>query len=169
MNGKHCLGCSIVFALAMVAASIIVCPLILSVRFPSLPSWDGVVWLRGTAPTNAGPAMLVFGASWCPDCVAERPRLEALHRTWEPRGIPVIALALQPESELREAIAVADPPVTNTYPLGVSSRALHRACNGAMSVTNIPSAFLIDPKGRICWYGNPGNLEAALSKQTWLP
>ena len=53
--------------------------------------------------------------------------------------------------------------------LGAVKQKLYTEGLYSMSVTNIPSAFLIDPKGRICWYGNPGNLEAALSKQTWLP
>lgn len=159
MNGKMHIALAVLSLLATIAGAILLSAWLRTSRHPKLPSWESVVWIRGEAPAYPSPAILVFGATWCPDCVRIAPCIDDLYRKWKPRGVSVLALALQPESEVRNSLK--ETPVHEVFPLGISTRALHASCNQAHGITNIPHAYLIDSKGRIKWHGDPEKADFA--------
>ncbi len=162
MNGKINVILAVLSLLATVVGAILLFAWLQTARHPRIPSWESVVWLRGEAPAYPSPAILVFGATWCPDCVRTAPAITDLYRKWKPRGVSVLALAIQPESEVRTALE--NPSSLENFPLGISTHALHAACNKAHGVTTIPHAYLIDAKGRIRWHGDPEKADSAAQK-----
>ncbi|MGN0844500.1 MAG: peroxiredoxin family protein [Kiritimatiellia bacterium] len=162
MNGKTNVILAGLSLLATVVGAILLFAWLQTMRHPKIPSWESVVWLRGEAPAYPSPAILVFGATWCPDCVRIVPSVNDLYRKWKPRGVSVLALAIQPESEVRSSLENSSACIE--FPLGISTHALHAACNKTHGVTTIPHAYLIDAKGRIQWHGEPEKADSAAQK-----
>ena len=120
-------------------------------------------WARGAPPPPAARATaVVFGASWCPDCLRAAPLLERLHRDFAPRGAAVCVVSLDRPDELRAWLA--DNPSTNTFPLAFGTREANRAFNGPDGAREIPVAFLLAPGGRVVWSGDPAGLPSALDR-----
>ncbi len=120
-------------------------------------------WARGAAPSgDARATAVVFGASWCPDCLRAAPLLEQLHRDFSPRGAHVCAVSLDKPDELRAWLC--DNPSTNTFPLAFGTFAANRAFNGPDGAREIPVAFLLAPSGRVVWSGDPDGLPTALDR-----
>jgi len=128
-----------------------------------LRALSALEWARGAAPpANARATAVVFGASWCPDCLRAAPELERLHRDFGPRGAHVCAVSLDRPDELRAWLS--DHSSTNTFPLAFGTREANRAFNGPDGAREIPVAFLLAPDGRLVWSGDPAGLAPALSR-----
>ena len=105
--------------------------------------------LKGeTLPMQAlrGKVVLVnFWATDCPGCIAEMPDLVRTYQKFRGRGFEVVAVAMQ-----------YDPPnyVVNfternalPFPVALDLQGEHARAFGEVNLT--PTAFLIDPQGRI--------------------
>ena len=87
--------------------------------------------------------LLKLWASWCPDCVASFTSLEALQRQYKAKGFEVIAVSVDGERKDAERFLKTRPySLTGMF----DPRARVAAAFGA---TGIPTAYLIDRRGRI--------------------
>ncbi len=91
------------------------------------------------------PLLVTFWATTCPGCIKEIPHLIELHEEFGPRGLGIIAVAMEydPPDQVRELIRRKGVP----YQVALDDRG--EAARGFGDVRLTPTSFLIDPKGRI--------------------
>jgi thiol-disulfide isomerase/thioredoxin len=102
--------------------------------------------LNGTAwhlADQRGSVVLVnFWASWCPPCRAETPALVRLSKTYGSKGLEVVGVSMDEDSEAARRFArqfqvpypIIDPKTSRAADLAVES---------------LPTSFLLDRKGRV--------------------
>ena len=91
--------------------------------------------------------VLVFWASWCPDCRAEVPELKAMYEAADPSEVAFVSVSFDREFEKFKAY-VADnelPGIQLFDPSGKKDSAVGRDYH----VKWIPSLYLIDAKGKV--------------------
>ena len=101
--------------------------------------------------------LLEFWATWCPPCRQSIPHLQGLHEKYGNKGLKIISVSTEPREHV--AAFVKEMGGKMTYPIGLDTDSKTAEAYG---VEGIPSAFLIDPKGRIIWRGHPLNLDDGL-------
>jgi len=92
-----------------------------------------------------GQVVLVdFWATWCPPCIAEVPHFNELYADYRSKGFEMIGLSVD-----QGGARVVEPFLISrgvTYPVAMADDALVAAYGG---IRGLPTAFLIDQKGRI--------------------
>ena len=100
------------------------------------------------ASLQGKPLLVTFWATTCPGCIKEMPHLVDLYKELAPRGLEIVAIAMDydPEDQVRTMVAQKQVP----YPIAIDKDGSAALAFGGISLT--PSTFLIDPKGRIVQY-----------------
>jgi peroxiredoxin len=100
------------------------------------------------AALRGRPVLVTFWATTCPGCIKEMPHLVELYQELAPRGLEIIAIAMEydPQEQVRTMVAQKQLP----YPVAIDSDGSAAQAFGGVSLT--PSSFLIDPQGRIVQY-----------------
>ena len=49
--------------------------------------------------------MVVFGASWCPQCQQELPKIVGLYKKWKEQGVEVVFVSLDQDKKLFKSFA----------------------------------------------------------------
>lgn len=95
------------------------------------------------AALKGQPAWLTIGATWCPDCRAEAPDLQAAYAKYEPQGLAVLGIFIQ---EDEKAVVDFAKRVGFTFPMVADPQAriadLYR-------VYGIPMHFFVGRNGTI--------------------
>ena len=91
--------------------------------------------------------VLVFWASWCPDCRAEVPALKELQAGSDPRKVVFVAVSFDRTQQAWEKY-VKENGMTGVQ-LFESAPRKESFVNDAYHVKWIPSLYLIDEKGKI--------------------
>ncbi|MBW8059833.1 MAG: TlpA family protein disulfide reductase [Solirubrobacterales bacterium] len=113
-----------------------------------LPVLDGEG--KGSIADYRGEWVLVnLWASWCIPCRKEAPVLERFSRRYRDRGLTVLGVNVQDNSE--DALAFLRSYRT-TYP---QLRSIGSERSAAFGSTGVPENFLVDPRGRLAliWRG----------------
>ena len=94
------------------------------------------------------PVLVTFWATTCPGCIKEMPHLVELYKELAPRGLEIVAIAMEydPEDQVRVMVSQKQLP----YPVAIDQDGSAARAFGGVSLT--PSSFLIDPQGRIVQY-----------------
>ncbi len=94
------------------------------------------------------PVLVSFWATWCDSCKEEMPELERLSKKLGDKAA-VIGVSLDDDP------ASAVPPFAAKYRLTFPLLKSSREAVAAWAVRGLPTAFLIDPEGRIArrWVG----------------
>ena len=82
-------------------------------------------------------------ASWCPDCQAAFPRLDALQREYRSRGVEVVAVNLDERQKDAEAFLAIRP-----YQVRVMFDPNAKVLK-AFGATGVPYSYVIDRRGTI--------------------
>jgi thiol-disulfide isomerase/thioredoxin len=136
-------------------------------------------WIQGEPVKNfeKGKAYLVeFWATWCPPCRKSIPHLNEIHNKFKDKGLIVIGQDCSERDDSRVAPFVKQMGDKMTYRVALDDKSSNKA--GQMAKTwmqaagqdGIPTAFLVDTKGKIAWIGHPMELkeqtiEAALASK----
>jgi thiol-disulfide isomerase/thioredoxin len=97
-------------------------------------------------PSLRGKVVLVsFWATSCTACLTEMPMMIDLHRTYAPRGLELVAVAMPYDAPW----LVADYATRTRLPFRVTFDPHGDAVNAFGGVSGTPTAFLIDKRGRI--------------------
>ncbi|HEY2017647.1 MAG TPA: TlpA disulfide reductase family protein, partial [Bryobacteraceae bacterium] len=90
-----------------------------------------------------GRVVLVnFWATWCPPCRREMPDMEKLYRSFEKKGLTVLAIS----DEERDTVTGFLEKQNYTFPVLLDPG---RKVNTAFSVEGIPKSFLFDREGKL--------------------
>jgi len=97
------------------------------------------------------PVLIVFWASWCPPCLTEVPQLNHLQQTYGPKGLQILGMDMDKESE--DYITLMVKRFEITYPVTIPSPELVRD----FQVQAIPASYLYDATGQLVqtWLGPP--------------
>jgi peroxiredoxin len=90
--------------------------------------------------------LLNFWATWCPPCRKEMPAMEQLYRTYQARGLVVLALS-QDQAPLSEVRAFAEE-LKLSFPVWHDRDGL---VGRQYSVPGVPASYLIDASRRIAY------------------
>ncbi len=94
---------------------------------------------------NGKYVLVDFWATWCAPCLAELPRLQALHAKYRAKGFDIVSISLdETKGPVVDFVKVRKLPWVQIH---------NATCVGdlvqAFGVSTIPATFLIDPKGTI--------------------
>jgi peroxiredoxin len=106
----------------------------------TLTSLDGKTYTL--AALKGRIVLLNFWATWCPPCRKEMPDMERLYRTYESKGLTVIAVS----DEDRATVAGFLAKNNYTFPIALDPG---RTVNTAFTVEGIPKSFIFDREGRL--------------------
>ena len=112
-----------------------------------------------------GKVVLVdFWATWCVPCRLSMPEMQKVHDRYRARGFSVIGISVDQQGPANVERFVATRKLT--YPIAIDD--LKDPVALRFGVRALPTAFLVDGKGRIVqrWIGSPDlkELEARLAK-----
>ncbi len=115
-----------------------------SFSLPLMP--EGKVQLSLDEWRSGKPLLLIFWATWCPPCLQEIPVLEQWHKEYSDRFNILAVHVGQPHEPLNEFM----PRMGISYPvvLDLESRAA-----SLYGVSGLPVAVVLDPEGKILYYG----------------
>ena len=94
------------------------------------------------------PVLLVFWATWCPECKAAIPKINALHGGPVGETMQILALDFR---EKREKVATTVKSRDNRYPVLLDERG---QVARAFAVVGIPTYVLIGRDGKVVYRGN---------------
>jgi thiol-disulfide isomerase/thioredoxin len=106
-------------------------------------------WLGERPQVKGKYVLLNFWAPWSLPCKRMIPELNALQKKFADKLV-VIGMASEAEAEI---VAVTEPKIE--FASGIDDRSKLR---GALGITSIPYALLMDPKGLVRYQGHPGAL-----------
>lgn len=91
--------------------------------------------------------LIVFWASWCPDCRAEIPTLRAMYEKYDPEMVTFLQVSFdRTEDKWKEFVTKEELPGIHVFdPKGKKDSAV---C-AAYGVKWIPSLVLVGPEGRV--------------------
>ncbi len=104
------------------------------------------------------PVLLVFWATWCPECKAAIPKINALHGGPAGEKLQILGLDFR---ESREKVAAAVKSLGIRYPVLLDRRG---TVAREFGVVGIPTYILVDRNGEIVYRENvlPGDLSGYL-------
>jgi thiol-disulfide isomerase/thioredoxin len=123
--------------------------------FPRTASGFALTDLAGgavTAESLRGRVVLLdFWATWCAPCRRSMPALQALHERYAARGLTVLGVSIDENSDAKVRKFVKDKAFT--YAIAIDSA--HEPAWLAYRVKSVPAAFLIDRDGNVVaqWTG----------------
>ena len=123
----------------------------------TLSDLDGRPVTLGTF-TGKKPVLLVFWATWCPECKAAIPEINALATGPLAEKLQIFGLDFR---ESRDKVARAVKSRGIRYPVLLDERGQAARAYG---VVGIPTYVLIDRKGNVAWREHllPGNIASLL-------
>lgn len=123
-------------------------------RFPAfaLPGLDGT--LHDSARYAGQPLLVNFWATWCPPCRAEMADLETLHARLAPRGLKLLAVSVDADTNLvREYVRQEKLSFTVLLDVG------QHWAGTALRVPGFPTTYLVGRDGTI--------REALMAPRAW--
>ncbi len=91
--------------------------------------------------------LLLFWASWCPDCRAEIPQIKAMHTLANPDNVMFVSVSFDREKDTWKQFVPDNnlPGIQLFDPQGMKESAIGKAYN----IKWIPSMYVIDPQGNV--------------------
>ena len=85
-------------------------------------------------------------ATWCGPCKAEFPELQALHTTFAPKGLRVVAISIDTEAD--SVVSASAKSMGATFAIG---RDPDDQVRGRFAAVGIPESWLIAADGKLLW------------------
>lgn len=117
-------------------------------------------WLHGqeTSITSDNVYVVVFWATWCRPCVQSIPKLSRMQRQYRDEGLVIIGVSDEDKDDVQSFLRRRARDIE--YRIAIDERnRTKRAWMRAANRDGIPSAFIVDRRGRIQFIGSPHNNE----------
>ncbi len=135
------------------------------------PKFQPGKWIQGGPVSQFEPGkvyIVEFWATWCGPCRVSTPHLNELALKFQARGLVVIGQDVWENDEEAVAPFVKGMGSKMTYRVATDNKTEEK--EGAMAATwmkaagqgGIPTAFVIEKKGRVAWIGHPMELNDKL-------
>ncbi len=116
----------------------------------------GLTWVKGEpAAITPGKVYVVeFWATWCPPCLTSIPHLTELQKKYADQGVVFVGVS-------NEKLPTVKPFVTRMggkmdYNVAIDTTgAVVDGYMTAFQQGGIPTAFVVDAKGKVIWFGHP--------------
>ena len=129
-------------------------------------SLDGLTYIKGKPVTfEAGKVTVVeFWATWCGPCKITIPHLTEIQKQFKDKGVTVIGISVDTGSDYTPTdddldtvkAYVAKQGETMDYTVAWDGKGKANAgYMQALGQSGIPTAFIVDGKGNIAWFGHP--------------
>lgn len=135
------------------------------------PNLSVDVWLQGgpVEKFETGRVYLLdVWATWCGPCIRSMPHLSELQQKYKDQGFTVIGLSSTDKrgNTLRavEALMKDKPDLMNYAVAWDKARVTSDAFMAAAGKSSLPTAFLIDRRGKIAFIGHPDEVESVLEQ-----
>ncbi len=114
--------------------------------FPDLAQFE----LEGKPPESLRDKVVLvdFWASWCGPCKASFPALAGLHKQYADRGLVIIAVSVDEKKAAMDEF-LAKHPVSFTVVRDLRQKLIAR-----IDASNVPTSFILDGAGRVCFVHN---------------
>lgn len=128
-------------------------------------------WVKGE-PVNLARAegkitVVEFWATWCGPCIAGMPHLTELQKEYADKGVTIIGVTREDPNNSLEQVRdfVKDHPAKMGYTVAWDYEGkTNAAYMKAAKQNGIPTAFVVDKKGKIAWIGHPINMDSVIEK-----
>ncbi len=130
----------------------------------ALPTLEEPIKTVRLSEINADkPVLLVFWATWCPNCTEEIPRLNELHKN-KPE-LPILAVNVD---DTRKKIQEFMKKHPITYPVLLDEKG---KATDVYNISGIPVVILLEKGGGVLYYGYglPDSIDTLLKKETPSP
>ncbi len=127
------------------------------------PKLEVTEWIKGdsiniAARENNEITVVEFWATWCGPCIASIPHLNDVQHNYGPKGVNIVAVTKFDEGNTRKQVEefVAKQGEKMDYRVAFEKDPnTYEAYMDAADQHGIPTAFIVDQKGRIAWIGHP--------------
>lgn len=106
----------------------------------------------GKQPELAGKPLLVeFWATWCPPCRKSIPHLNEIYSKYKAQGLQIVGITDEDEATVKKF----QRQVPMDYNVAINTPG---TIYEQFGIKAIPTAFLVDKRGKIVWTGHPMEL-----------
>jgi thiol-disulfide isomerase/thioredoxin len=125
------------------------------------PAFGDVTWVLPTEGvdvdmTDGKVHVVEFWATWCGPCKYSIPHLSRLQQDWGAERLQIIGVSDEEEDKVKSWVNRNMPQLK--YSIAISStRGPQRTWYKAAKLEYLPSAFIVGPRGRIQFIGNPND------------
>lgn len=124
-------------------------------------------WVKGkpVEKFEEGKVYIVeFWATWCAPCKVSIPHLTEVQKKYKDKGVTVIGISDEAIETVEPFVKEKGDEMNYTVALDVNNLA-KIAYMQKYNAQGIPTAFIVDQKGKIAWYGHPmAEMEDILDK-----
>lgn len=128
----------------------------------------GLTYVKGSPVAfEAGKIYVVeFWATWCPPCRESIPHLTEIQKHYKDKGVVVLGISSESVGTVKPFVEKMTDKME--YIVAVDTEgSVGKGYMEAYNQNGIPTAFLVDGKGNVVWYGHPmGELDSVLQKLT---
>ncbi len=127
------------------------------------PGFSECTWVKGkpvdpTAADGKHITVVEFWATWCSPCIASIPHMTELQHKYASKGVRVVGVTANEPRNTLETVKKLVKDFGDRMDYGVAfdkSGDTYTAYMDASEQDGIPTAFVVDTKGRIAWIGFP--------------
>ncbi len=122
-------------------------------------------WIKGTAidPATAKKITVVeFWATSCPPCVQSIPHLSELQQRYRDKNVVILAITDEDKTTIQGFTRRMGAKMDYTVACDLMGKttAKYMMASGQMG---IPTAFVVNPEGRVLWIGSPFEIDSVLA------
>jgi len=125
----------------------------------------GLNWIKGD-PVAISPGkvyVVEFWATWCPPCRESIPHLTQLQAKYKDR-ITFVGVSQEDPGVVKPFVSDKGDKMAYTVAVDTAGK-VGKGYMTAFGQGGIPTAFVVDAKGKVVWYGHPmGDLESVLGQ-----
>lgn len=124
------------------------------------PTLEVGQWLAGGSKKIEKDNVYVieFWATWCAPCRAAIPHLTHLQEHYAVNGLEIIGISTESEDDVKRFVDAQGSRIGYTIAVD-NNQATHRLWMQAANRDTIPTAFIVDRRGKIQFIGNPNSEE----------
>jgi thiol-disulfide isomerase/thioredoxin len=100
---------------------------------------------------NGKPVLVEFWATWCPPCRKSVPHLNQIYSKYRSQGLEIVGVTDENEATVKKF----QQQIPMDYNVAINTP---ESVYQQFGIEGIPTAFLVDKKGKIVWTGHPMEL-----------